>query len=93
MVGEEVVFFWPREDGEEEGEEEEDEEEEAEDSSSMSLSGELSPICSMGKKLKGTVSRDFLLLVFRKIIRNGALMVYSGVWGTLIHEINQKSKI
>ena len=69
----------------------EDEEEEV-DSSSMSLSGELSPICSMSKKLKGTVSRDFLLLVFEKI-RNGALMVYSGAWGELIHEINQKSKI
>jgi hypothetical protein len=68
------------------------EEAEVEDRSSMSLSGELSPICSMGKKLKGTVSRDFLLLVFEKI-RNGALMVHSGSWGKLIHEKNQKSKI
>ncbi len=60
-----------------------------EDSSSMSLSGELSPICSMGKKLKGTVSRDFLLLVFEKI-GNGALMVYSGAWGKRIHEKKPK---
>ncbi len=68
------------------------EEAEVEDSSSMSLSGELSPICSMGKKLKGPVSRDFLLLVFEKI-RNGPYGIYSGAWGKLIHEKNQKSKI
>jgi hypothetical protein len=82
MVGEEVVFFWPREDGEEEGEEDVEDEVEEEDSSSMSLSGELSPICSMGKKLKGTVSQDFLLPVFEKN-RNGP---YGILRGKLIHE-------
>jgi hypothetical protein len=42
------------------------EDEVEEDSSSMSLSGELSPICSMSKKLKGTVRRDFCFWFSKK---------------------------
>jgi hypothetical protein len=57
------------------------EEAEVEDRSSMSLSGELSPICSMGKKLKGTVSRDFLLLVFEKLFETGPLWYTQGLGG------------
>ncbi len=54
------------------------------------------------QKFKGTVSRDFLLLVFSWISLSPApeypirtvlaLMVYSGAWGKLIHAKNRSRK-